>query len=44
MICAAWYRVAHLQQQDGPEQVLAFRVPLRVWEEAFAAAGAALDR
>jgi len=43
MICAVWWRQIATMTHGDPEQVLAFRVPLQVWEQAFAAASDALD-
>lgn len=42
-ICAAWWRQVATLRHGEPEQVLAFRVPLTVWERAFADLGRALD-
>lgn len=44
MLCAVWWRQFASPQHGDPVQVLGFRVPLQLWDEAFAAATASLDR
>ncbi|MDC0670634.1 hypothetical protein [Nannocystis radixulma] len=44
MLCAVWWRQISSPEHGDPEQVLGFRVPLQLWDEAFAAATASLDR